>query len=258
MNRFETGLKTRSNEEPANADRSRMSPSIVRSGRLSRWATSSSCSSWRAELSSTVTRAPAAASVGPAGRRRRPGTARRAGQVGGEPGAVYGLVADEHDRPVTGPRPATVSAEIGRTTRARSTCRSQATRLCATGSTPIRPRYRVPRPCPCGRPDHDPQWRRGSVWVDDGSGPPTTDAIWAAHHVPIQDAPAHDALRRTARRWSRSDAVWLRGGAAAPARCVSQAASKLHRHGSSSFGSGEIAERHQVRAGRCVAAAPLG
>ena len=65
MNRFETGWKMKSKDPSAKAERSRMSPSTSLSSSPSRSATNLSWSSWRGELSNTVTFPPAAASTGP-------------------------------------------------------------------------------------------------------------------------------------------------------------------------------------------------
>src|SRR4051794_31142065 len=105
-NRFETGLKTRSNEESPNSDRSRMSPSTVRSSRPL---------ALRDHLIlGELTRRVVQDRDPRAGRGERRtllpparGQAENVyiGQVGGEPRPVDRPVPDEYDGPVTGACP---------------------------------------------------------------------------------------------------------------------------------------------------------
>jgi hypothetical protein len=136
QNVFDTGLKTRSKLESAKALRSRMSPSTVLIVRPSLAATSSSRPSCRGELSNTVTSAPAAARTGPCwpppeARQSTAAPARPTGNqsrgTGSYPMRTTDQSPDLAREMTSGPTGAVHSLP-------RSTSRSQAARLYATGS----------------------------------------------------------------------------------------------------------------------------
>ncbi len=133
---FDTGLKTRSKLLSAKALRSRMSPSTVLMTRPSRAATSSSRASCRGELSNTVTSAPAAASTGPC---CPPPEARHSTEVPLMSAGNQSRGTGSYPMSTTDQSPARARAVTsGPTGRVhsfpRSTSRSQAARLYATGS----------------------------------------------------------------------------------------------------------------------------
>src|SRR5262245_31553625 len=160
QNTFDTRLTTASKLASGKALRSRMSPSTVRRARPSRAATSSSRASCPGELSNTVTSAPAAASTGPCcpppeARQRIAVPVRSAGNHSRGVGWYPIRTTDQSPARAR----ATTSGPTGRVhSLPRSTSRSHALRLCATGSN-ASPTAAHPRP---GR-SHQVGGRRGAL-----------------------------------------------------------------------------------------------